>query len=188
MRFRRSSAIGKLLPSSVSDVDGIGDSRKGTISVFDGPPPIVKLLENSSEEKNYAASWLSSLIKQDFKCEEIAIFVRSDEQLDRTKEIATQAGFAYSVLDGDAAQAANSIAVSTMHYAKGLEYRAVAVIACDEDVLPLQQRIEDVADDADLEEIYNTERHLLYVACTRARERLLITGISPGSEFLSDFY
>lgn len=145
------------------------------------------MLENSDAEQKYVTSWLLSIVKQGFKCEEIAIFVRSDEQLDRAKEIATQAGFAYSVLDGDAVQVANSIAVSTMHYAKGLEYRAVAVIACDEDVLPLQQRIEDVADDADLEEVYNTERHLLYVACTRARERLLITGISPGSEFLSDF-
>lgn len=30
-----------------------------------------------------------------------------------------------------------------------------------------------VADDSDLEEVYNTERHLLYVACTRARDHLL---------------
>jgi len=43
-----------------------------------------------------------------------------------------------------------------------------------------------VADDADLEEVYNTERHLLYVACTRAREHLLVTGVEPASEFLDD--
>jgi pyrimidine operon attenuation protein/uracil phosphoribosyltransferase len=36
-----------------------------------------------------------------------------------------------------------------MHLAKGLEFRAVAVMACDDDVLPLQARIESVADDAD---------------------------------------
>jgi superfamily I DNA/RNA helicase len=73
-----------------------------------------------------------------------------------------------------------------MHLAKGLEFRAVAVMACDDEVLPLQERIEAVADDADLEEVYNTERHLLYVACTRARDNLLVTGITPGSEFLAD--
>ena len=54
-----------------------------------------------------------------------------------------------------------------MHLAKGLEFRAVAVMACDDEIIPLQARIETVADDADLEEVYNTERHLLYVACTR---------------------
>ena len=73
-----------------------------------------------------------------------------------------------------------------MHLAKGLEFRAVAVAACDEEVIPLQTRIERVGDDADLEEVYGTERHLLYVACTRARDRLLVTGVDPGSEFLDD--
>jgi ATP-dependent exoDNAse (exonuclease V) beta subunit len=50
----------------------------------------------------------------------------------------------------------------------------------------LQKRIENVADDADLEEVYETERHLLYVACTRARDHLLVTGVNPASEFLDD--
>jgi superfamily I DNA/RNA helicase len=53
------------------------------------------------------------------------------------------------------------------------------MMACDDGVIPLQQRIETAADDADLEEVYNTERHLLQVACTRARDHLLITGSSP---------
>lgn len=78
----------------------------------------------------------------------------------------------------------DQIAICTMHVAKGLEFRAVAVMACDDDTLPLQSRIETVADDADLEEVCDTERHLLYVACTRARDRLMVTGIEPASEFL----
>jgi type III restriction enzyme len=49
-----------------------------------------------------------------------------------------------------------------------------------------KQRIETVVDDADLEEVYNTERHLLYVACTRARDYLLVTSVDPASEFLDD--
>ena len=44
-----------------------------------------------------------------------------------------------------------------------------------------------VGDDADLQEVYDTERHLLYVACTRARDHLLVTGVAPVSEFLDDF-
>ena len=78
------------------------------------------------------------------------------------------------------------IAISTMHLAKGLEFRAVAVIACDDEVIPSQERIDAIADNADLEEVYNTERHLLNVACTRARDRLWVSGVEPASEFLSD--
>ena len=73
-----------------------------------------------------------------------------------------------------------------MHLAKGLEFRAVVVAACDDEIVPLQSRIQTVSDDSDLEEVYNTERHLLYVACTRARDNLLITGVEPASEFLDD--
>lgn len=73
-----------------------------------------------------------------------------------------------------------------MHFAKGLEFRAVAVMACDDEVIPSQRRINGVADEADLEYVYETERHLLYVACTRARDRLLVSGVRPVSEFLED--
>ena len=66
------------------------------------------------------------------------------------------------------------------------EFRAVAVMACDDEVVPLQERIETVGDESDLKEIYDTERYLLYVACTRARDQLLVTGVDPASEFLDD--
>jgi superfamily I DNA/RNA helicase len=59
-------------------------------------------------------------------------------------------------------------------------------MACDDEVIPLQDRIERVGDDADLQEVYDTERQLLYVACTRARDSLLVTCVEPGSEFLDD--
>jgi superfamily I DNA/RNA helicase len=59
-------------------------------------------------------------------------------------------------------------------------------MACDDEVLPLQSRIEEVGEDSDLKEVYDTERQLLYVACTRARDFLLVTGVEPASEFLED--
>lgn len=73
-----------------------------------------------------------------------------------------------------------------MHLARGLEFRAVAVMARDDEVIPLQERIDSVTDEADPEEVYKTERHLPYVACTRAREHLLVNGVEPESEFLGD--
>ena len=82
--------------------------------------------------------------------------------------------------------ASGAVTISTMHLAKGLEFRYVAVVACDDEIIPSQNRIEEITDQADLEEVYNTERHLLYVACTRARDALIVTGADPESEFLGD--
>ena len=73
-----------------------------------------------------------------------------------------------------------------MHLAKGLEFRQVIVMSCDEDILPDQDRIDTVADEVELDEVYDTERHLFYVACTRAREKLIVSGVRPESEFIAD--
>ena len=93
----------------------------------------------------------------------------------------------FKILDEHVETTSGHVSISTMHLAKGLEFRAVAVMACDDEIIPLQERIETVGDDADLQEVYDTERHLLYVACTRARDHLLVSGVEPASEFLDDF-
>ena len=117
---------------------------------------------------------------------EFGVFVRSDAQLDRAKAAVEAAGLPFKVLDEHVETTSGHVSICTMHLAKGLEFRAVAVMACDDEVIPLQERIEAVGDDADLKEVYDTERHLLYVACTRARDHLLVTGVEPASEFLDD--
>jgi superfamily I DNA/RNA helicase len=48
-----------------------------------------------------------------------------------------------------------------MHLAKGLEFKAVVVMACEDEVIPSQERISSVAAESDLREVYDTERQLL---------------------------
>ena len=117
---------------------------------------------------------------------EIGVFVRSVAEFDRAKAAVEKAGLPCKILDEHVKMISGHVAISTMHLAKGLEFRAVVVMACDDEVIPSQERIETVGDDSDLKEVYDTERYLLYVACTRARDHLLITGVDPASEFLDD--
>ena len=113
--------------------------------------------------------------------------MRSEAQLDRARAAVRGAGLVFKILDDQVETVSGQVSIATMHLAKGLEFRAVAVMACDDEIIPLQERIETVGDDADLQEVYDTERQLLYVACTRARDHLLISGVTPVSEFLDDF-
>jgi len=101
---------------------------------------------------------------------EIGIFGRSERELDRARAAVSASGLEINILDRNVEVVSGKVSVGTMHLAKGLEFRAVVVMACDDEIIPSQERIESVGDDAELEEVYNTERHLLYVACTRARE------------------
>lgn len=175
-----------LLPDEVSDVDGNVEDRSGTISVVNGMPPEIRLYDDNDSEIDGVADLLIEILGGELVPDELAIFVRSEAQMPRARAAFKRAGVDWTELERTSLAPPGKVALSTMHLAKGLEFRAVIVMACDQDVVPLAERIEIAADETELEEIYNTERHLLYVACTRARDHLLITGVDPGSEFLDD--
>lgn len=177
----------RLLGDQAVDVDGNSESRSDTVSVFNGPPPLVRVFKAESDEVKAVGAWLAERFTAGVMPEEFGVFVRSEDQLERAQAAVTAAGMPYKMMDEHAETTSGHVSIATMHLAKGLEFRAVVVMACDDEVIPLQQRIETVGDDADLQEVYDTERHLLYVACTRARDQLLVTGLAPASEFLDDF-
>ena len=144
------------------------------------------MLADETSECQAVADWLRGLTEEGYAPHELAVFVRSEAQLSRATAAVQAAGLPWRALNERVETVQGQLSVCTMHLAKGLEFRAVAVMACDDEVIPLQERIESVSDEADLEEVYNTERHLLYVACTRARDSLLVTSAGRASEFLSD--
>jgi superfamily I DNA/RNA helicase len=155
--------------------------------MFDGPPPLVMACSDVDDECRAVAGWILDRLKEGCAPREVGVFVRSDAELKRARAAAKAAGVRSVELSEKVEVEDGAVAISTMHFAKGLEFRSVVVMACDDEVIPQLERIESVADDADLEEVYNTERHLLYVACTRARDHLLVTGVTPVSEFVDDF-
>jgi superfamily I DNA/RNA helicase len=175
-----------LLGPEVADVDGNTEDHRGTVSVFNGPMPSVHTAASSDAEAKVITAWLAECTKQGARAGEIAVFVRSEAQVERARRAVSTAGLPFHVLDEQVDTDSDEVSIGTMHLAKGLEFRCVAVMACDDEVVPLQERIDAVSDEADLKEVYDTERHLLYVACTRARDRLIVSGVEPVSEFLSD--
>lgn len=179
-------AADRLLPLTVSDVDGVEVSRADAQSVFEGPQPDVRQCNNEDDETDAVAAFLKRSIEDGMSAAELAVFVRSNEQLDRARRTVVAAEMECRQLSERVEKADDRVAVGTMHFAKGLEFRAVAVMACDDEVLPLQSRIDDATDEDELREVFDTERHLFYVACTRARDRLHISGVKPVSEFIAD--
>ena len=78
-------------------------------------------------------------------------------------------------LDGsptDSEEAANAVVLSTVHSAKGLEWRAVILIDLVEERFPSKKAMQR---QEDMEE----ERRLMYVACTRAKDELAL--MVPGT-------
>ncbi len=177
----------RLLDGEVADVDGNVEERKGTVSVFNGPVPEVHVALDQQAEEEYVATWLKARCSEGFLPEEMVLFVRSASELNRAEATAKLADLHCKRLERRMEISPGTLPICTMHLAKGLEFRAVIAMACDDAVLPSAARIASASDPSELEDIFNSERQLLYVACTRARDRLLLTAAGNSSEFLQDF-
>jgi hypothetical protein len=157
----------ELLPETLVEPDGTEENRLGVTSIFEGAAPVTQAFDTRTRELNALRLWLDHLSEQGVQTDDIMVLVRTEAM---AGEIASEL----------------TVKVMPMHDAKGAEYRAVAVIALDQDIVPLENRLLTANDEAQLDEIMNTERHLLYVAASRARDHLWMSGVTPVSEFLED--
>jgi hypothetical protein len=83
----------------VTDVDGNSEDRSDTVSVFNGPPPAIRVLKSEREEIKTVGGWLAERATAGVLPHEVGLFVRSAAQLDRAKAAAREAGMPFKILD-----------------------------------------------------------------------------------------
>jgi len=166
---------------------GTGEPENRTsVSLLQGEKPLVLVTLGVREEIEAVAEWLREVVTAGIRSQEIAIFARTEAILKKRAEVAVgRAGLQYCQLKDDDPDIGEYVKLGTMHRAKGLEFKAVAVLGCEEGVLPLDSVAESLKDPVDRQNFLEHDRHLLYVACTRARERLLVTATGRLSRFIS---
>ena len=82
----------RLLGDQAVDVDGNTEIRSDTVSVFNGPPPVIRVVKTAAEETKVVGTWLAEQIGTGVPPESIGVFVRSEAQLERAQAaVATQA-------------------------------------------------------------------------------------------------
>src|SRR5215471_8646719 len=97
---------------------------------------------------------------------DLAIFARTERVLHERAEAALGAcGVGWHYLSDDAPPAKDTVALGTLHRAKGLEFKVVVVLGCDADLLPLALALHECVDEADRQVVTEQEGHLFYVAC-----------------------
>ncbi len=129
------------MPPELSDVDGNTEVRQGTVSAFNSPAPTIRVFDTQAGETAGVAEWLSEMQSQGVAAHESGIFVRTAHQLDRASAAVRTAGLKSARIGQNMEVAEGHIGIGIMHTAKGLEIRAVAVIAWDADVIPLESRL-----------------------------------------------
>jgi hypothetical protein len=188
VNYRTSAEIRRfsdcLLKAGMTDVDDEIEDRQ-TSSPLHGPEPEIKSAPDLAGEIDLLANWLAALREQGAAPGEIAIFARTKKALeDRALPALKRCALSGTWLSPDQNLETGSVSLGTLHAAKGLEFRAVALVGCDHSQLPLRVAM-GMARDQDAKQIVEErELSLLYVGCTRARERLLVTWSGQPSRFI----
>lgn len=176
----------RILGDPTDDMDGETETRRNTRSLLQGPIPTLQAYRSSKLEVEAAAKLVHQLIADNIPASAIAIFARTNNQLE-PMEVAlhNEQQATHRLSDDDDREAAAGVRLGTMHRAKGLEFRAVIVLGCGDKYLPHAAAIRDIEDPNDSEHAVQSERQLLYVAMTRARERLFLSWAGKPSRFLA---
>ena len=180
----RDWAVALLEGVSVDDLDDGSDDQQGYHSLLKGVVPEVHGFGRLEQEREFLGPLVTQLT-QEYAPEEICLVARTRDQLTRDYlPVLEEQEVVHVVLDQEAAEGEEGVRLATMHRVKGLEFPCMVLAGVSADRLPL--RVRWLAGDAtSQEEHVARERALLFVAATRARDRLVVTYWGEGSPFLS---
>lgn len=176
-------ALGILTGQEIDDLDGEIDEQVGYRSAFHGPAPTIQTFTTPAEEGAFVAAQVEEWVEHGVAPTSVGVVGRTRRDLEAVQTALEGSGVAWNEIGSDSKRP--GVNVGTMHSSKGLEFARLAVVAANADNLPLPVAVTPEADDPAQNALdVLRERCLLYVACTRARDELLVTSSGTPSKLL----
>ncbi|MDZ5447077.1 3'-5' exonuclease [Micromonospora sp. 4G57] len=174
-------------PNGYDDLDGGSDTLRGYRSVLRGAKPDVAGYSSPVAEMNALVDRVRTWSTAGIPLDEIAVIARTNAVANAAVTALKAAGVEAALIkSGQTAKPEAGVQAMTMHRAKGLEFRAVAIVGAGSRSLPLPAAVTArEADHLDHQRDIQRERSLLFVSATRAREALSITWSGQPSQFLT---
>ena len=176
-------AVPVLGTEPVTGLDGEVDSLSGYRSPVHGQSPRFRVAATRPEEFSWLAEQVRSWVALGIEPQAIGVTARFADLVREAREMLKADGIATTSLsDRGGAQA---VRAGTMHAMKGLEFQAVAVIGVERGLVPAPAVVTSEDEDpvAHAQDLLR-ERCALFVACTRARDHLYVSGAGEPSPFL----
>jgi superfamily I DNA/RNA helicase len=178
-------ALGLVGHETVVDLDELGADLTGYHSVRHGPAPQFRSWTTRQEELDGLAGAIECWAADGHGLGEIVVVERTDDDLEAVVGSLMRAGVSAGLM-GRNGRLADMVNVTTMHRVKGLEFPCVAITGLSDARVPPPGALCDASEDPrqfalDLQ----TERSLVYVAATRARDELLVSWHGQPSSLLS---
>ncbi len=180
----RNWGVAILRGMAVDDLDeGTDDALKGYHSLRVGGAPEVVHHASEKAEDAFIVARVRSWIEKGRSPGDICITARTNKLVEkRYAQILKDAGFSVQIIKTDESKLGDGVRLATMHRIKGLEFPCVLIAGVEAGTMPLE--LKSYADETARQDHLDTEKRLLFVAATRARDELVVTGFGAKSEFL----
>lgn len=180
----RSWGVTLLRGMEVDDLDGGIDSQAAYKSLLSGPAPEVKHFRTLRQEQDFVRETVRTLVA-DNAPEDICVVAAKKSLLsNHYEQVLKEAGIPCVILDKNEGSPTPGVRLATMHRVKGLEFRCVIMAGINDGVVPAHHP--SISADATLQrELESRERALLFVAATRARDRLIVSSWGSPSTYIA---
>lgn len=190
INYRTSEEIKRLAISTVKslqydDFDGQEETLKGYLSLFHGEKPTYDIFRTKTEENDFIIEKINALKEQGLNFAEIAIGFRTKDALKEVKTTLHKIKIPYNDNTTNTTNDSGGIVLSTFHGLKGLEFKAVFLADVNKRTCPLNYSVYNELENTEKLEYENSEKSLIYVAMTRAINKLFISGIGVKSELIN---
>jgi superfamily I DNA/RNA helicase len=186
-------SVGLLRNQSIDNLDGSADSVTGYRSLLHGAAPRVQRFADFQTEAAAIAEYVSQHAAGEAEGEgdglrDICLVARTHSLLENYAAALAEKGIpVYKIKPSEREDRTRpGLRLATMHRVKGLEFDRMIIAGVNADTVPLPAALNAASDPAVRAEAEVRERALLYVAATRARREVRITGWGEPSPFLLD--
>jgi len=168
----------------IDDLDNGIDKQNDYKSLYHGPAPEIKKFETYKEELEAIKTHVNTLLEEDGNSK-ICLVLRTTKLRDQYAKDLQKMNIPIVVLEKNTKDDLEKVAlrVATMHRVKGLDFDHIVIASAIKGIIPYETNYM-IEDDSIQNEILQKERALLYVAATRAKKTLLITGFGEMSSFV----
>lgn len=173
-------AVAVVKGEKYDDMDGGEENNKGYISLVHGEKPCYRIFASSNEEVEHVMKVVAECENNGISLNHICITARTRALYKDVVDGLHQNDIPYQELKGgNATGNKDGISLCTFHSLKGLEFRIVILVGVTERSMPSKEtsgKPFSMMDVPERKEYLMGIRSLLYVAITRARQMVFISG------------
>lgn len=164
--------------------DGEAEKLDGYVSLMHGPKPEYKIFSTAEDEHHAVLDFLRECHDSGIAYKDMAIANPKRDGLREFQSVLHISHIPYQNIENDDTNDKDGVVLSTMHNMKGLEFKVVVITGINKRSFPYKPYNWSSMDKREQNNHIMNQRSLMYVAITRAMQKVLITGVGEKSELM----